>query len=100
MGKIDRDGVAGLANKKTAAQWFLRSARQGYAKAQNHIGMRYALGDGIKSDEIRALMWLTIAANRGNKLAEVNRSALTQKMMPSQIVKALDLAKTWQPISE
>ena len=100
MGKIDRDGVAGPANKEAAAQWFLRAARQGYAKAQNHIGVRYALGDGIGSDEVQALMWLTIAANSGYKLADINRDALAKKMESISVAKALDLAKTWQPISE
>ena len=100
MGKIDRDGVAGPANKEAAAQWFLRAALQGYAKAQNHIGVRYARGDGIGSDQIQALMWLTIAANNGYKLAGINRDALAQEMDSGRVAKALDLAKTWQPIPE
>ena len=48
MRKITRDGVAGKADMKAAAAWFLSAAKQGYAKVQNHIGMRYARGDGVE----------------------------------------------------
>lgn len=100
MGKIVRDGIAGPADMEAAAQWFLRAARQGYTKAQNHIGVRYARGEGIESNQVQALMWLTIAARDGHKLAGINRDALTQEMDASGIAEALDLVKSWQPKTE
>ena len=52
-----------------AANWFLRSAQQGYRKAQFKIGVMYARGVGVKRDDIEAYAWLKIASLQGSAKA-------------------------------
>ena len=43
-------------------------------------------------DDVRAHMWLDLAASRGNSLAEHGRNLLAKKMSPSQITEAQGMA--------
>ena len=67
------------------------AATLGHANAQASIGMMY--GQGIPKDDVRAHMWLDLAASRGNSLAEHDRNLLAKKMSPTQITKAQKMAE-------
>jgi len=41
-------------------------AENGDPAAQNSLGLRYAMGDGVKLDEQEAIRWFTKAADQGN----------------------------------
>ena len=51
--------------------------KQGYAKAQNHAGIRLVRGDGIAADPVRGLMFLMLAARQGHGAASKNVDAVT-----------------------
>ncbi len=97
MGKIERDGIGGPKNAKAAAHWFLRAAEQGYAKAQNHIGLRYARGEGVAKDGVKALFWLTLAARQGQGLRNVVRRQLGEKRLAVGAGHRVQMVETWRP---
>ncbi|HEV2395374.1 MAG TPA: GAF domain-containing protein [Candidatus Sulfotelmatobacter sp.] len=45
-------------------------AEKGNALAQNTLGLRYAIGDGVSIDEKEAVRWFTKAAEQGNVAAQ------------------------------
>ena len=47
---------------KLRAKWLRRSAKGGFARAQNELAMAYKTGDGVKLDRRRALKWFKKAA--------------------------------------
>ncbi len=58
-----------------AADWFLKSAKQGFAAAQYAVGRCYEEGIGVAKDTREALNWYRKAALQGhedarNKLRE------------------------------
>lgn len=101
LGKMYRDGVGGLeASAEEAARWFRRAAVQGYAKAQSHLGSRYARGEGVPKDEIEALMWMTLAADRGHPAAIENAKILRGRLSAGEIAKAERAVAAWMPKSD
>ncbi len=78
---------------KTAVKWQSLSAEQGFANAQYNLGLMYADGRGVPQDNVYAYMWWNIAASSGNKDASKNRGIIAERMTPSQIEKAQDLAR-------
>lgn len=61
---------AELALKEVAAHRTL--AEKGDAKAQNWLGVIYATGNSVPSDDAQALEWFRRAAEQGNADAEMN----------------------------
>jgi TPR repeat protein len=53
----------------------------------------YATGQGVLKDEVYAHMWWNIAASNGKGEAQSNRDKVVEKMTPSQIEKAQQLAR-------
>lgn len=51
---------------KTAFIWFKKAADQGYAHAQNDIGMMYYYGSGVAQDFNEAFIWFRKAAELGD----------------------------------
>jgi hypothetical protein len=92
-----RDGDGVDESAEAAARWFLAAARQGYDKAQNHIGVRMARGEGVPKDEVQALVWLTLSARAGNDLAEVNRRTLAARLSEAQRAEAERRADAFRP---
>jgi TPR repeat protein len=48
-----------------AAKWFTKSAKQGYAPAQDNLAVRYKHGVGVPKDYKQAIEWYTKAAQQG-----------------------------------
>ncbi|MEH6755860.1 MAG: sel1 repeat family protein, partial [Alphaproteobacteria bacterium] len=69
------------------------AAEQGYGAAQFNLGAAYADGKGISKNYIYAHMWFNIAASNGDKEAVEIRATLAKRMTPSQLKKALILAR-------
>jgi TPR repeat protein len=59
-----------------AAFWYRRSAEQGNAAAQHHLGVLYERGDGLARDAAQAAAWYRRAADQGNAEAERKLDAL------------------------
>ena len=97
LGKMYRDGEGTTkANSEMSAKWFLAAAEQGYHRAQNHVGVRLARGEGIAKDEVEALKWLILAANSGNELAQQNRRDIAAKLTADQRAEAEKRARDWK----
>jgi len=94
------DGVPKDEGK--ALDWFERAAMRGHPSAQLVLGS--VVGDGRNapsSQNIEAMKWLTLAAQRGsgeikNSAGELRR-ALQPNMMPSDVTEAVTRARNWKP---
>ncbi len=53
-----------------ALKWFQKAAVQGYADAQNYVGLIYHEGKGVKRDIREALKWFQKAADQGHAGAQ------------------------------
>ena len=65
----------GIAGERDAAKAFdacRRAAIAGSALAMNEVGVRYQKGQGIEPDQIAAIGWFTVAAQRGLPASHVN----------------------------
>ena len=81
-------------------EWFCKAAEQGYAKAQNILGVMYRDGWGVPQDYVQAHMWYNLAASRlppgtDRDGAVKNRDILSAWMTPVQLAEAKRLAREW-----
>jgi uncharacterized protein len=53
-----------------AVPWFLKAARQGYAKAYFNLGAAYYNGDGVPVDTQNSCAWFIFSADAGERRAE------------------------------
>lgn len=61
-------------NTSLAADWFRKSAAQGYSEAQFMLGKCYLVGNGVEKNKEEAMKWLKVATDQGNKEAEAELS--------------------------
>ncbi len=66
------NGIAGPRDAAKAFDACRRAAVAGSALAMNEIGVRYQKGQGIEPDQIAAIGWFTVAAQRGLPASHVN----------------------------
>lgn len=78
-----------------AAEWFRRSAQQGYRKAQFKLGLMYARGLGVTQDYIEAYAWLKIAASQGSHKAIQCLERYAHYLPPSKIEEARVLSRAY-----
>ena len=76
-----------------AASWYRKAAEQGYARAQNNLGVMYDNGEGVPQDYVTAHMWFNLAAASGYNEAVRNRDMVARHMTPAQIAEAQKLAR-------
>jgi clan AA aspartic protease (TIGR02281 family) len=69
-------------------------AETGDFSAQSNLGAMFQFGQGVKQDNVKALMWFSIAASNGYTNAELNRNSISGNMMSWQIELAEDMART------
>jgi len=65
LGLMYVDGKGVDKDPTTAAQWFLKAARQNHIEAQYRLGEMYQNGIGVKPDTSEAKLWLSKAAGKG-----------------------------------
>ena len=53
-------------------KWYRLAAEQGYADAQNNLGVMYRKGQGVPQDDKTAVKWYRLAAEQGNADAQYN----------------------------
>ena len=85
------EGVA--EDDKQAVYWYTKAAEQGNAKAQYNLALMYANGEGAVEDDVKAHMWFNIAAADGHNNAKSSKKKIEQRMSPSQIEKAQEMAR-------
>jgi len=93
LGLMYRNGNGVPQDYKTAVKWWTLAAEQGDADAQNNLSLMYALGRGVIQDNVYAHMWGNIAASNGNEGGGELRDIVAERMIPSQIERAQDLAR-------
>jgi len=75
LGTAGTIGLCLLGSKKSAeaakakVKW-CREAEQGNAGAQCHLGVMYAIGDGVQKDSTEAAKWFRKSAEQGNATAQ------------------------------
>ena len=86
-----RDAYVDGDYKTALAEW-KPLAEHGHAEAQFYLGWMYKHGWGVVQHYVRAHMWFNIGASNGSTNAPGNRDEIAEKMTPTQIEKAQDLA--------
>jgi len=55
-----------------AAEWYRKAAEQGFASAQNNLGLMYVAGSGVSQSAMQAFQWFRKAAEQGPADAQFN----------------------------
>jgi uncharacterized protein len=76
-----------------AVKWYRLAAEQGYAGAQNNLGVMYEFGDGVLQDNTMAHMWYNIASANGDDKSGEWRDELAGQMTSTAIEKAQAMAR-------
>ena len=87
-----------------AVKWYRHAAQQGDTQAQNNLGVMYENGHGVSQDRVQAYKWYELAVSqlsqsKYRERAIQNREALKSQMAQSEIEKAQQLAREWEPRS-
>ena len=74
-----------------AVSWFRKAAHQGHPKAQNQLGLAYALGLGVTQDYAQAVAWYRKSAEQGDVKAQNNLGVLydTGRGVPQDYAQAV-----------
>lgn len=74
----------GRGDFQTGFKWLQKAAEQGLANAQGQLGIFYSTDKIVRQDEVKACVWLTVAAANdcpgGNEILEKHLN----KLSPSQ----------------
>ena len=66
-------------NDKTAGEvWFKLAAEQGFADAQNYLGVMYEDGEGVPQNH-KTVKWYRLAAKQGHDGAQNNLGAMYEE---------------------
>src|SRR4051794_34637440 len=71
-----------------AVRVFRALAEQGNAKAQNALGTMFRNGKGVPKNSLRAHMWFSFAAARGDAKAKTELREVSRTMTREQISQA------------
>ena len=97
LGTLYFQGHGAPQSDQMALFWFSRSAEQGEALALGKLGWMYEQGRGVRQDFVQAHKWYNLSAGYGQQRGAEARDAIAQKMTPSQIAEAQQLAREWKP---
>jgi len=78
-------------------KWYRKAAEQGYAKAQDALGLCCAKGQGVAEDYVEAYKWLLLARGQGDEAAKKNAAILEKMMSGKQIAEGQKLARNFKP---
>jgi TPR repeat protein len=89
------DGIAAYnrGDYVPAIRVFRALAEQGNAKAQTVLGTMYRRGEGVSRNSLRAFLWFSRAAARGDVRAKTELRGLSQVMSPEELSQARDMAQ-------
>lgn len=79
------------SDPKIGFQWLLKSAKQGYAPAQEYLAKAYLKGRGVEKNVQQAFQWFTKAADQGSvesqfNLAHIYEDGLLGKVDPAKAI--------------
>ena len=67
-----------------AIRLFRPLAEKGNAKAQNLIGVMYHKGQGVARNSVRAWLWFSVAARKGDREAKGKMQEVSKTMTPQE----------------
>ena len=76
-----------------AIRLFRPLAEQGNPKAQTQIGTMYRKGEGMAPSPIRAFMWFSVAAKRGDGKAKAGLREVSKTMTPADMSQGQAMAE-------
>jgi len=76
-----------------AVRLFRPLAEQGNAKAQNMLGVMHRRGQGVARNSVRAFVWFSRAAARGDAKAKSQLRDVSQAMTREELSQARDMAQ-------
>jgi TPR repeat protein len=76
-----------------AIRLFRPLAEQGNAKAQSALGVMYRRGQGVARNSVRAFLWFSRAAARGDARAKVELREVSQTMTAEELSQAREMAQ-------
>ena len=82
---------------ESAVAYWLPLAHAGRVRAQFYIGGMYHDGTGVPRDRVQALMWWTLAADKGYIPAQTARLRLLDQLSDEQVATARARARAWRP---
>src|SRR4051794_23894812 len=71
-----------------AFRLFRPLAEQGNARAQTALGVMFRKGEGVPKNPLRARMWFSLGAKRGDVGARAGLSKLSRTLTPQEISQA------------
>jgi TPR repeat protein len=71
------------------------AAAEGNAAAQSRLGMMYAIGEGVRVNDVEAYMWFIIAAEHGGDTERRRRDIMAKRMYDFEITKGKKMAADW-----
>ena len=77
-----------------AIRLFRPLAQAGNPKAQSVIGVMYRKGQGVAKSSVRAFMWFSLAAKRGDAGAKAELREVSQAMTPAEISQAQEMMQS------
>ena len=72
---------------------FRAMAQQGSAKAQAALGVMYRRGQGVARSPVRAFVWFSRAAARGDAGAKAELREISQELTPEELSQAREMAQ-------
>ena len=92
LGSLYEEGKGGMQQDYIkAAEWYRKSADQGYSQAQYNLGLLYEDGKGMEQDYYEASQWYKRAANNGFSEAQNNLGVLY--IMGKGVIKNINNAE-------
>jgi TPR repeat protein len=90
------DGMASYnrGDYMPAIRLFRPLAEKGNPKAQSVIGVMYRKGEGVARNPLRAFMWFSMAAARGDAKAKAELHEVSRDMTPAEISQAQEMMQT------
>jgi TPR repeat protein len=76
-----------------AIRLFRPLAEQGNPKAQSVLGVMYRGGEGVARSPVRAFLWFSRAASRGDTKAKAQLRSISQSMTPEELSQAREMAQ-------
>ena len=96
LGIMHANGRGVSQSDVEAAKWYRLAAERGYVLAQSSLGLHYATEAAFQRRGW-ALMWLTLAAERGDSKAVIERDAVARAMSAADISRQKNLRRNGSP---
>ena len=80
---------------RDALQYLKPMAIAGNSTAQYWLGIMYYEGKGVTQDDVEAYMWLTLAADQGNRGARLGKNGLARRMNAEEVATAERRMRIW-----